>query len=137
MEVALEWHPSQTMPELVFDPEGLHRAVLNVVTNAIDACDATDDGIVEVASEFVPAERVARILVSDNGSRIAPHALEKIFAIFVSRKGGRGTGLGLAVVHGIVEDHGGRLELAEPLLRGTEFSVMLCGDQLCAEEEIN
>ena len=70
--VELCWRPAEPMPELVFDPEGIHRAVLNVVTNAIDAVSEseTPEGRVEVSSQYVPAIAIARIIVEDNGPGI-------------------------------------------------------------------
>ena len=89
----------------------MHRAVLNIVTNAIDACHEREDGRVEVSTQYSHAERMARVAVVDNGSGIEPDDLEKIFAVFVSRKGGRGTGLGLPVSQKILEEHGGRIRV--------------------------
>ena len=90
--VELVWLPAPTMPTLMFDPEAMHRAVLNIVTNAIDACHERENGRVEVSTQYSHDERMARVQVVDNGSGIEKDDLEKIFAVFVSRKGGRGTG---------------------------------------------
>src|SRR5262249_43281357 len=68
--VQLDWLPAPTMPTLMFDPEGMHRAVLNVITNAIDACQERENGRVEVSSQYSHAERMARVAVVDNGSGI-------------------------------------------------------------------
>ena len=90
------------MPALVFDAEGIHRAVLNVVTNAIDACydtgeeEPTRPGRVVVSTEYVPTEKLARIVIADNGPGIAPEDIKDIFTLFVSHKGSRGTGPGPA-----------------------------------------
>ena len=109
----------------MFDPDGLHRAILNVVTNAIDACDAVEAGAVEVTTQYAADERIARVIVSDNGSGIAPGDIEKIFAIFVSRKGGRGTGLGLPVSQKILKEHGGRILVTSQPGQGSRFTLEL------------
>jgi signal transduction histidine kinase len=93
------------MPALMFDPEAMHRAVLNIITNAIDACHDREGGKVEVSTQYSNDEKMARVEVVDNGSGIEKDDLEKIFAVFVSRKGGRGTGLGLPVSQKILEEH--------------------------------
>ena len=121
--VELDWLPAPTMPTLMFDSECMHRAVLNIVTNAIDACIDREHGRVEVSTQYSHAEKMARIAVVDNGSGIEPDDLEKIFAVFVSRKGGRGTGLGLPVSQKILEEHGGRIRLESKLGEGSRFTL--------------
>src|SRR5262249_50900771 len=86
--VEVVWLPAPTMPTLMFDPESMHRAILNILTNAIDACHDRTNGKVEVTTQYSHAERMARVAVVDNGSGVEPADLEKIFAVFVSRKGG-------------------------------------------------
>jgi signal transduction histidine kinase len=111
------------MPTLMFDPEAMHRAVLNIVTNAIDACHEREDGRVEVSTQYSNAERMARVEVLDNGSGIEKDDLEKVFAVFVSRKGGRGTGLGLPVSQKILEEHGGRIRVESKVGEGSRFTL--------------
>jgi signal transduction histidine kinase len=101
----------------------MHRAVLNIVTNAIDACVESERGRVEVSTQYSSTERIARIAVVDNGSGIEKDDLEKIFAVFVSRKGGRGTGLGLPVSQKILEEHGGRIRLESKVGQGSRFTL--------------
>jgi signal transduction histidine kinase len=107
----------------VFDPEAMHRAVLNVITNAIDACHDKEGGRVEVSTQYSQAETMARVAVVDNGSGIEPEDVEKIFAVFVSRKGGRGTGLGLPVSQKILEEHGGRIRVESKPGEGSRFTL--------------
>jgi signal transduction histidine kinase len=122
-EVELVWLPAPTMPTLMFDPESMHRAVLNIITNAIDACHDRTGGRVEISSQYSQAERMARVAVVDNGSGIEKDDVEKIFAVFVSRKGGRGTGLGLPVSQKILEEHGGRIRVESKLGEGSRFTL--------------
>ena len=84
------------MPTLMFDPEAMHRAILNIVTNAVDACLERDTRRVEVSTHYDHNERMARVRVTDNGSGIEKDDLERIFAVFVSRKGRPRHGTGLA-----------------------------------------
>jgi signal transduction histidine kinase len=119
--VELVWMPAPTMPTLMFDPESMHRAILNVVTNAIDACHERDGGRVEISTQFSHSERTARVEVADTGSGIEKDDLEKIFAAFVSRKGGRGTGLGLPVSQKILQEHGGRIRVESQVGQGSRF----------------
>jgi two-component system NtrC family sensor kinase len=147
--VELVFTPAEKLPTLVFDPEGLHRAILNVVTNALDACEraavdaAADDetpiadsdhnaeirqsrpGRVEVRVEYDREQRQVRIQISDNGQGIPADEIEHVFSLFVSKKGNRGTGLGLPVSQKIIKEHGGRIEVTSQVGEGSTFSLQL------------
>ncbi|BBO32409.1 ATP-binding protein [Lacipirellula parvula] len=125
LSVELAWQPASDMPSLMFDPEALHRAILNVVTNAIDACDEAEHPKVIVATHYDDDAKVAQITVEDNGGGIAPDDLEAIFTVFVSRKGGRGTGLGLPVTRKILEEHGGQVRVDSTVGQGSKFTLEL------------
>lgn len=119
--VTLRWLPDAKMPVLQFDPDALHRAILNVVTNAIDACEKTPGGCVAVATTYEADAATARITVEDNGEGIAPEHLQKIFSLFESRKGSRGTGLGLPVSQKILREHGGDIYVTSTPEVGSKF----------------
>jgi signal transduction histidine kinase len=125
LNVQLTWAPSAEIPRLMFDAEGIHRAVLNVVTNAIDACEGIEDGKVNVSSKFDAGEQLVRIVVQDNGSGIEPEDLKKLFTLFVSTKGSRGTGLGLSVSQKICREHGGRILVDSKRGAGSRFTLEL------------
>ncbi len=123
--VSLGWHPDSAMPTLQFDSEGIHRAVLNVVTNALDACEGRSGARVDVSSAFLPDQKLAQVIVADNGPGIPPDQLSKIFQLFVSGKGARGTGLGLPVSEKILKEHGGRILVETEVEQGTRFILEL------------
>jgi signal transduction histidine kinase/pSer/pThr/pTyr-binding forkhead associated (FHA) protein len=125
-QVKLVWQPAETMPELVFDPEGVHRAVLNVVTNAIDAVAENEPpGQVTVRTEYDEAESLARIIVEDNGPGIPADQMDHLFSPFVSSKKSRGTGLGLPVSQKIIREHGGQLLVQSQPGHGARFTFEL------------
>ncbi len=119
--VELRWMPDAATPELTFDPDGMHRAVLNIVTNAIDACRDEEDGAVEVSTAYDPLEEKAVIRVRDTGEGIPPGEMEKIFSVFESSKGNRGTGLGLPVSQKILQEHGGEIRVESQPGEGSTF----------------
>jgi len=122
-DVALAWEPAAEFPELLFDSEMMHRAVLNVVTNAIDACAKKEAGRVLVATEYAADKSLARVSVADNGEGIPEKDINKIFSVFESRKGNRGTGLGLPVSKKILREHGGDIFVASQFGKGSCFTL--------------
>lgn len=122
--VELVCQPDAELPTLTFDPDGIHRAVLNVLTNALDACEKQPGAKVLVATDFDPTG-TARVIVTDNGPGIPPEEIDKVFSLFVSHKGSRGTGLGLPVTQKIVREHGGRVLVESQPGSGTTFTLEL------------
>ncbi|MCA9120964.1 MAG: FHA domain-containing protein [Planctomycetaceae bacterium] len=119
--VELKKNTCDSIPELLFDPELLHRAILNVVTNAIDACEASDPGRVAVSTEHSTENHKLRVIVEDNGGGIEESDIKRIFSVFESRKGARGTGLGLPVSQKILREHGGDIFVESTLGVGSRF----------------
>jgi signal transduction histidine kinase len=125
-QVELSCQLDESMPELVFDPEGIHRAVLNIVTNAIDAAAETDPPRrVSATTRYLPEQSVVRIEIRDTGPGIAADQMDKLFSTFVSTKKSRGTGLGLPVSQKILTEHGGRITVESPPGQGACFTLEL------------
>ncbi len=121
--VTIRWQPDDAFPKLLCDPEGISRAVLNVVTNAIDAVEEQPDGRVEIAVELDELQEAVRITVRDNGPGIPADTLPEIFNLFVSTKGARGTGLGLTVSRKILREHGGDITVKSSPQTGSRFTL--------------
>jgi signal transduction histidine kinase len=117
----IRWAPPTDLPRLLFDPEGISRAVLNVVSNALDAVEERPDATVEIVVEADPQKKLVRVVVSDNGAGMKPETVAEIFDLFVSTKGSRGTGLGLTVSRKILREHGGDIRAESELGRGSRF----------------
>ena len=124
-EVTLVDCRATDIPSMYFDPEGLHRAVLNVVSNAIDASEDVGQGNVEIKTEYEEDDGLLRIVVSDNGGGVDPEQLQRIFNVFVSGKGNRGTGLGLAVSQKILKEHNGEIRVESQPGQGSQFCLEL------------
>ena len=121
LNVQLKWQDPQSLKSVSFDPEAMHRAILNVVTNAIDAAGARELGIVEITAVVDPVKKQIAVCVSDNGEGIAVEDRERIFSPFESKKGARGTGLGLPVCRKILREHGGDVDVDSTPGHGTTF----------------
>ena len=122
--VSLAWEENNALRSVVIDPTGIRRCLLNLVSNAVDACPSDDGGRVRVTSE-VENSTMFRIVISDNGSGISDEDKKNLFKTFFSTKGSKGTGLGLAVTQKIVSEHGGRIEVESSVGKGTSFSIVL------------
>ena len=119
---------SPDIGEVVLDPKTLYRSLLNLVTNAIDACifdeSAEKHHQVVVKSEVEP-ENVIRFDVTDNGSGMTDEVKHKLFSSFFSTKGSQGTGLGLLVTRKLIEEANGSLTVESEWCKGSTFSVRL------------
>jgi two-component system NtrC family sensor kinase len=124
LNVHLEMKLTENLPIVQADPEGIHRALLNIVGNAVDAVEDRPNPLVSVGTRL-GAEGWVRIVVVDNGPGIAPEQLDEIFKPFVSSKGSRGTGLGLPVSRKILREHGGDIVVHSQLNVGSKFVLKL------------
>jgi signal transduction histidine kinase/pSer/pThr/pTyr-binding forkhead associated (FHA) protein len=125
LAVALEWRPAEDAPTVQLDPDGIHRAILNIVTNALDAAEGRPDPSVIVSTRFAPDGELAFVSVEDNGVGIPEPEQATIFEVFASTKGSRGTGLGLPVSDKIIREHGGRIVVESTPEVGSRFTVEL------------
>ena len=110
-------------PVLLCDTEALSRAILNVVTNAIDAVEEQSDGTVNITTEIDEKREFVHVRVTDNGPGIPEETLPDIFNLFVSTKGAKGTGLGLTVSQKILREHGGDISVESTATHGTCFTL--------------
>ena len=121
--VELRFEPAHDLPLCTFDPEGIHRAILNIVTNAIDAVEGSDHATVKIETGLNPITDMFWVSVADNGPGIVEDQLQRIFNVFESTKGARGTGLGLAVSQKIIREHGGEITVESRLGDGSRFTL--------------
>ncbi len=108
--------------------KGIHRCILNLVSNAIDACQSDqDEGKNHTVKVNTKLERdgVVLIQVIDNGCGVDQEDKEQLFTSFFSTKGSGGTGLGLAVTQKIVQEHGGTLTVDSKHRKGSTFTIRL------------
>jgi two-component system NtrC family sensor kinase len=114
----------QDVEDVAFDAGQISQVVLNMVQNARDAMEKQEDKRLVLRLARQPDG--ARIEIADNGPGIAPSVLKHLFQPFVTTKPeGHGTGLGLSVCHGIVENHGGRITVETSPAKGTAWSIFI------------
>ena len=111
-----------TLPKLDCFPGQLSQVFMNILVNAAQAIP--DHGTIVVATEYDDKE--IRIRISDDGAGISPEILNRIFdPFFTTKEVGAGTGLGLSISHGIIEKHGGFIEVKSTIDTGSSFTIHL------------
>ena len=110
----------------MIDPDGIHRAVLNIVTNAIDAAEGVDGGPGRRSRpRGTPTGDSPGSRSPTTASGIDEADIASIFQVFASTKGSRGTGLGLPVSQKIVREHGGKIVVTSKPGQGSQFVIEL------------
>lgn len=123
-KIEFECHVQEQLPEFGFDRVQMRRALINIVRNAIEAMPK--GGKLKLWVETQASNAV--IHIEDTGSGIPREVLEKIFDPFFTTKD-FGTGLGLAVVQQIIDEHGGKISCHSQIGEGTRFSITLPMDE--------
>ena len=137
--VKVETVVKRPVPPVLADSTQLHQVLMNLCTNAEHALRGRPEGLIrievdvlevdEAAALQAPAPRAGRyvrVSVGDNGVGMPEHVRQRVFEPFFTTKvPGHGTGLGLAVVHGIVQEHGGAIRVESRPGEGTRMEVLL------------
>jgi signal transduction histidine kinase len=112
------------MEKVPLDRLGIYRVILNLTANAIDACIESGTGnTITLRSTFGPEEVL--LAVEDSGIGMTEFTRRRIFERFFTTKSAKGTGLGLAVVKKIVDEHGGTIEVESAPGKGSTFSIRI------------
>ena len=115
---------AQGLPRILAVPDQIKQVLLNLLTNAADACHLPG-GVITVSTRLEGADRVA-VAIKDTGVGIQPEDMERIFQPFYTTKPAvKGTGLGLSVSYGIVNNHGGEIRVNSRPGEGATFTVVL------------
>lgn len=137
--VKIDMRHGRNLPAIKADSTQIETVMVNLCVNARDALDGKSDGLIVISTheagrdaltqrgvETAQNARFVRIDVTDNGTGMSAELQEKIFEpFFTTKEQGKGTGLGLATVYGIVEQSGGHLTVDSELGKGTTFSIYL------------
>jgi len=118
--VEIEQSLAVDIPEIMVDPMQLQQAVMNIVLNAYDAMP--DGGTLGIGTSIYDSSVL--ITISDSGTGMDDKKLEKLFKPFFTTKA-KGTGLGMSITKGIVERHGGHIQVESKVGKGTTFTIAL------------
>jgi two-component system NtrC family sensor kinase len=126
--IEMEMDLDPRIGEAYIDPKALHRSLLNLVSNAIDACifDSAPKKRWRIkVTSAIEEDHQMRFEVADNGMGMDMQTKERLFSSLFSTKGDRGTGLGLLVTEKIVKENGGRIKVESSPGKGATFSIYL------------
>ena len=135
-QIKIEMQLANDAPAVLADPTQIYQVTMNLATNGLHAMGGQagtltvslesfqpDEQSIQARSEFQPIQ-YARLVIADTGCGMEAKTLEHIFEPFFTTKPvGKGTGLGLAVMHGIVQSHEGIVTVESEVGRGTTFSL--------------
>jgi len=126
-------HCAEELPVVIGDPEKLRQVVVNLINNAHHAMDGMERGELHLQTRYAKNEGKVIAEVRDTGHGIEDKIKAKIFdPFFTTKPVGKGTGLGLSVSYGIIQEHGGTIEIDSPVheadgtvVQGTLFRLVL------------
>jgi PAS domain S-box-containing protein len=121
-DVSLIFEPAENMPLLQLDKGQIQQSIINLIINAVEATNA--GGTITVSTTYKPELETIEITVSDTGEGISEANLVRIFDPFYTTKD-NGNGLGLAITHGIIEQHNGTIDVDSQPGRGATFTIKL------------
>jgi signal transduction histidine kinase len=124
--VRIDQQLQSDLPMVYCDGSQMQQVVLNLIMNAAEAAQGKKDGCVTVSTLVSGSDHALKFLVADNGEGISEEHMAKIFSPFFTTKGeGKGVGLGLAVVFGIIEAHKGDIDVKSSVHHGSVFTVTI------------
>ncbi len=124
--IALNIQLDRHLKPIYFDPDAVHLALLNLVTNALDACcPGSGGGLTVSLTTSKPSGWGVEYRVCDTGCGMDAGTREKLFQAFFTTKGNRGTGIGLMMTRNVIEKHGGTMTVRSKKGVGSEFIIRL------------
>ena len=121
-DVVIESHIPEDLPKVFADGDQIQQALINLILNGIEATEP--GGKITLTLQRSQTEGFIEIIVSDNGKGIPEENLDRIFEPFFTTKE-TGTGLGMAITHGLIEQHGGTIKVVSKVGQGTTFTITL------------
>ncbi len=129
--IRLGFEPQAGVPPAFMDEEGIHACLVNLVSNALDACEASDKPGPQVTLATHDQGGSLVLEVADNGTGIDYEIRKKVFTTFFSTKGSaKGTGLGLLTTRKVVQQHGGKVSFESTAGMGSVFRLEFPHDRL-------
>ncbi|GFO61649.1 two-component sensor histidine kinase [Geomonas silvestris] len=122
-DITIRREYGENVPQLLLDPNQIEQVFINIFLNAAQAMQG--EGVLAIRSRVDYARNEVLFSITDNGCGIPEAHLDKVFDPFFSTKENKGTGLGLSVSYGIIQEHGGSIEVQSEVGAGTTFTIHL------------
>ncbi len=114
------------LPDIVGSEDQLQQVVMNLLSNAVESIESKGEGAITVETKHFPKKGRITAIFKDTGIGIPKENLTKIFEpFFTTKKQGKGVGLGLSLVYGIIQEHGGSIHVDSKAEKGTAFKIDL------------
>lgn len=122
--VKIEKRLDRNLPEIMGSADQLQQVFMNIISNAVESMEDNEDGVLRIKTTREKDKVV--IIFEDTGVGIPEENLSKIFdPFFTTKKNGKGLGLGLSVAYGIIQEHGGSIDVKSTPRKGSIFKVKL------------
>jgi two-component system NtrC family sensor kinase len=122
-KVTVQKEIAENLPRVMIDVNKIEQVFTNVILNALDAMP--NGGTLRICSKVSEDNRFVEVTIQDDGGGIPEDIMDKIFDPFFTTKGMKGTGLGLSISYGIIQQHGGSIDVKSEVGVGTKLTVYL------------
>lgn len=123
--IDIELELAEDLPKVAADSFEVDQVLINLVGNAVDACDEKEGGVIHIRTRTGPGARYIYVTVKDSGTGISPEHLKSIFdPFFTTKPVGKGTGLGLSISCSIMKNLGGEITVHSEWKKGAEFTLV-------------
>lgn len=120
--ISIEFDLAGDIPALLLDANSISRVLINLVKNASEAVEAKRDLIVNITTQYLATQGIVRLIIKDNGDGFDEAVIESVFEPYVTTKA-KGSGLGMAIVQNIIEQHDGRIFASNVKPHGAMISI--------------
>jgi len=120
-DLEVKYNLSANIPELLLDASSLSRMLINLVKNSVES-SKDNNIVVNIVTQYLPKKQLVRLIVSDNGDGFNEEVLNRVFEPYVTTKI-KGSGLGMAIVQNIVEQHDGRIFASNIKPHGAKIAI--------------
>jgi len=129
-QVKVEKKFDHDLPDLLASSDHIQQVFMNLVSNSAESMESIPGGLLKITTRYHPKARKIIVDFEDTGEGIPQENLPKLFEpFFTTKKNGKGVGLGLSVAYGIIEEHGGSINVKSKVGQGAIFSVELPFDE--------
>jgi two-component system NtrC family sensor kinase len=122
--VKVEKKLDPNLPDLVGSEDRLQQAFMNFISNAAEVMETNGGGVLRITTKHSLQQGKVFVSFKDTGTGIAAENLSRVFEpFFTTKKKGKGVGLGLSVAYGIIQEHGGSIDVRSEVGKGTTFRI--------------